>query len=193
MSEIIHPGGGVLYMKIGIHAEEPLEKIIARKRKEIEDEGFGMWGYGGNTCHPKTMVQPFARMFEERGEEIYLCMEEMDSKHYAERLRADQYSADGETWQDVRPRINVIGSRFALVIKSLETVELELALAQTQVAVGPSQGRAGDRYIQGRVDKACLEVIQPVQGTNLPEGTTKPIKLVAEIIKPYAVFLRTRS
>ena len=37
MSEIIHPGAGLLYMKVGTHAREGLEEIIARKRKEIDD------------------------------------------------------------------------------------------------------------------------------------------------------------
>ena len=190
MKEIIHPGAGVIYMKVGTHAKEPLEEIIARKRKEIEDEGFGMWGYGGNTCHPITMVQPFAKMFEERGEVIHLCMEPMVSKHFAEQIRADQYSADGQTWLDVPPGISPVGSRFALLINSLETVELELSLTQTQVAVGRSQGRTGDRYIQGQSDKACLEITGPIQGVEVPEDSRKQIKLVAGLIDPYAVFLR---
>ncbi len=193
MSNVIHPGAGVLYMKVGTHANEPLESIIDRKRKEIEDEGFGMWGYGGNTCHPTTMVQPFAKMFEERGEAIHLCMEEMDSRHFAEQIRADEYSADGQNWLEVPPGIKPLGSRFALLIRSLELVDLELSLAQTQVAVGRSQGRIGSEYIQGQSDKACLEVMPPAQGVELPGDSTKKIKLVADLMEPYAVFLRNRT
>ena len=58
MSKIIEPGSGLLYMKVGTHARETLEDIIRRKTKEIEDTGYAFWGYGGNTCHPRTMVQP---------------------------------------------------------------------------------------------------------------------------------------
>lgn len=190
MSVIIHPGAGILYMKVGTHAKEPLDEIIARKKEEIEKEGFGMWGYGGNTCHPITMVQPFARMFEERDEVVYLCMEEMDSKHRAEQIRADQYSPDGKNWQEIPLGIKVVGSRFALVIKTLELVDLELPLSQTRVAVGPTRGRVGNRYILGQVDKACFEIVNPAQGVELPEGDSKPISLAAELITPYAVFLR---
>jgi len=50
MSSILSPGQGVLYMKVGTHAQEPLEEIIKRKTKEIEDAGYAMWGYGGSTC-----------------------------------------------------------------------------------------------------------------------------------------------
>ena len=84
MSGIIKPGQGLLYMKVGTHARESLEDIIARKTKEIEDAGLAFWGYGGNTCHPQTMVQPFARKFERQGGVIYLCMQPMESKHFAD-------------------------------------------------------------------------------------------------------------
>jgi hypothetical protein len=36
-------------MKVGTHAQESLEDIIARKSKEIDDAGYAMWGYGGKT------------------------------------------------------------------------------------------------------------------------------------------------
>lgn len=190
MNEIIRPGAGILYMKVGTHAQESLDDIIARKKKEIEDEGFGMWGYGGNTCHPTTMVQPFARSFEEKGGEIFLCMEEMNSKHRAEPIRANQYSTDGVNWIDVPPGIKAVGSRYALLIGSLETVDLELPLNEARVAVGPSKGRIGNKYIQGQVDKACFEIIEPERGANEPLPPSKPIGLTAKLIKPYAVFLR---
>lgn len=192
MSEIIRPGAGILFMKVGVHAKEPLEEIIARKTKEIEDAGYAMWGYGGNTCHPRTMVQPFANTFEQRGQEIYLCMEEMDSKHYAEKIRAEQFSIDGLSWDDIPLSVNVIGSRYALVIKDLHHENIDLSLANTQVAVGNSQGLAGSRYIRGRVDKACLEVTDFIGEPPAPDEQKIHIGLVAELVKPYAVFLRNR-
>ncbi len=189
MNEVIHPGAGVLYMKIGTHAQETLADIIARKTKEIEDVGFGMWGYGGNTCHPASMVQPFAQAFAEKGEPIHLVMEEMNSRHFAEPLCAAEYSVDGRTWERIPEPIQVRGSRFALMIKNLRPVSLELPLAQTQVAVGPNMGKLGARYLLGQVDKACLEILQEPERSN--EATTpRPIRLVADLVNPYAVFLR---
>lgn len=190
LSDIIHPGAGLLFMKVGTHARETLEDIIARKTKEIEDAGFAMWGYGGNTCHPQTMVQPFARAYEKRGEAIYLCMHEMPSKHWAEPIRAEEYSEDGLSWKKVPAPINVKGSRYALVITSLTRREFELPLSSTRVAIGNCQGRAGDQYINGRVDKACLEVIAPPQ--KVPPKPAIQIGLVAEIRAPYAVYVRNK-
>ena len=189
MSEIIKPGAGVLFMKVGTHAQEKLEDIIRRKSREIEDTGYGMWGYGGNTCHPGSMVQPFAQRFAERGQTIHLIMEAMDSNHFAEPLSAAEFSADGRKWQEIPETIEVRGSRYALIIKSLHEVEFNLPLNQTRVPVGPSTGRFGSGYVNGRVDKACLEVLPESQGTSEPKAK-RPISLVAELKSPYAVFLR---
>ena len=75
MADILKRGQGLLYMKVGMHAQEGLEAIIERKTKEIEKAGHALWGYGGSTCHPQTMVQPFAKSYERRGSLIYLCMD----------------------------------------------------------------------------------------------------------------------
>jgi hypothetical protein len=190
MSSIIKPGSGILFMKVGTHAKEPLEAIIARKTREIEDAGFALWGYGGSTCHPQTMVQPFARSYERRGDIIYLCMQPMDSKHFAEQIRADEFSIDGINWEKIPDKISVLGSRYALSVKNLRRVEFDLPLAQTKVAVGNSIGAIGSRYISGRVDKACLEVIEP--DSSAQDGPRLPIRLVAELVKPFAVYVRTR-
>src|SRR5258708_39559717 len=101
MTEQFAEGDSVLFMKIGIHANEPLEEIISRKKKEIEETGFGMWGYGGNTCHPATMVQPFAREASSRGRVIKLWMHEMKSNHRADPVRAAMYSSDDIEYTEI--------------------------------------------------------------------------------------------
>ncbi|MGH9915867.1 MAG: hypothetical protein ACRD63_11345 [Pyrinomonadaceae bacterium] len=186
MSDIFDEGSAILYMKVGTHAQEPLADIIARKRAEIENAGFAMWGYGGNTCHPTTMVQPFARTHETTSRPILLCMQPMESKHFAEPLRAEQFSSDGISWKFIHESINVLGSRYALCIKTLKQVDASLCLGSTRVALGNSKGKLGSSYVKGRVDKACLEVIE--HGSD--DAEVRPIKLVAELVQPYAVFLR---
>jgi len=184
----------VLYMKVGTHANEPLDEIIARKQAEIDATGFSLWGYGGSTCHPTTMVQPFARDFELRGEAIHLVMHPMVSNHFAVTARAEEMSIDGREWQQIPDAINVLGSRYALAITDLQQVEFALPLAQTRVAVGNSRGRRGDEYIQGRVDKAVLEIIgDSLDGQDVEKGTqpAEEIGLVAELVDPFAVFVRT--
>ncbi|MFZ0980715.1 MAG: hypothetical protein WAN23_15040 [Candidatus Acidiferrales bacterium] len=190
MALILKPGQGLIYMKVGTHAQEPLDEIIARKTKEIEDAGFGLWGYGGNTCHPETMVQPFARNFEQRGGIIYLCMHEMNSKHFAEQVRAAEFSVDGTTWEKIDPSINVLGSRFALVVKNLRKEKFDLPLSRTRVALGNSMGSAGSKYISGRVDKACLEIAGGPSKNEETDPESVQIDLVAELISPYAVYVR---
>ena len=190
MSDIVRPGEGLLFMKIGTHAQEDLSSIIARKSEEIKAAGFGMWGYGGNTCHPTSMVQPFAHMFAERGRTIHLCMEEMASSHIAEPLCAAEFSVDGVRWEEIPDAIQVLGSKYALIIDQLHHEAFTLPLDQTRVPVGPSTGRLGSRYVQGRVDKACLEVLDRPEIRNEAPPREIPIGLVARLVDPYAVFLR---
>ena len=190
MSDIIRPGQGILFMKVGVHAKEPLEDIILRKTKEIDDAGFALWGYGGNTCHPATMVQPFAKDHAGKGEPIFLCMQEMVSNHFADQVRAAEFSVDGVRWQEVPKEINVLGSRYALAIKSLRREEFELPLDKARVAVGNSKGRLGSKYIAGRVDKACLDITNDVEAPGGPNAPTIRISLVAELCDPFAVFLK---
>jgi hypothetical protein len=190
VSDIIKPGAGVLYMKVGTHANEPLDAIIERKQAEIDAAGFALWGYGGNTCHPTTMVQPFARDFELRGETIHLVMHPMVSNHFAVTARAEEMSKDGQAWTPIPDPINVLGSRYALAIATLEPVEFALSLSQTRVALGNSRGRRGDEYIQGRVDKAVFEVVDEPTDDDGVEREAEQIGLVAELVEPFAVFVR---
>lgn len=185
MVEHFDPGDAVLFMKVGTHAKEPLADIIARKQREIDDSGFAMWGYGGNTCHPRTMVQPFATAHNDPARPIRLVMEPMASNHFADQVRAEEYSIGGVTWTPIPEPINVLGSRYALCIQNLRLVDVDLNLGGTRVAVGNGRGREGAAYVQGRVDKACLEVVAD-------GGTDRIVKigLVADIIDPFAVFLR---
>lgn len=187
--EILKPGAGILFMKIGTHANEGLSEIIARKSEEIKRTGYGMWGYGGNTCHPTSMVQPFARTFSQEGRPIHLCMEEMNSKHFGEGCAAE-YSVDGIKWETIPETIEVRGSRYALVINGLHEEEFVLPLNRTRVPVGPSTGRLGSRYINGRVDKACLEMLEGPELPNDAEARNIQVNLVATLQDPFAVFLR---
>jgi hypothetical protein len=190
MTEIVRPGAGLLFMKVGTHARENLSEIIARKRLEISEAGYGLWGYGGNTCHPLTMVQPFARDFVRRDGVIYLCMQPMASSHFAIPKRATEYSADGIKWGEIPLPINVLGSRYALAIGDLEVEEFDLQLSRTKVAIGNSMGRRGDQYIKGRVDKGCLEVTDEPVEINAENSPSVQIGLVARLVEPYAVLLR---
>jgi len=184
----IKAGAGVLFMKVGTHAKETLDDIIARKKKEIEDTGFAFWGYGGNTCHPQTMVQPFAKSFERKGDKVYLLMHQMNSKHFADQVRAAQYSLDGIKWEAIPDSINVLGSRYALVLKDLRAQEFDFPLEAAKVALGVSMGTPASKYIRGRVDKACLEIApELVPGI---AGPTIKIGLTAELLDPYAVYVR---
>lgn len=185
MTNQIGVGDAIVYMKVGMHARESLEDILVRKQAEIDRVGFGMWGYGGPTCHPRRMVQPFAAERAAAGQVIRLVMEPVKSHHARTPDRAGEYSLDQKTWREIPTGINVLGSRFALCITNLRETDEELPLDATAVAAGPSKGKAGSKYIQGQVDKACLTVVPPTG-----HGRVAPIKLEADLVEPWAVFVR---
>jgi len=189
MAYVPQPGSGLIFMKVGTHAKEPLEDILARKQRELSDAGVSFWGYGGGTCHPTTKVQPFVSRLAEQGQQVFLCMQKMTSNHFAEQVRAQEYSVDGIKWEKVPDGVNVLGSRFALVVKSLDVTDFDLSLARTRVGVGLQEGRPGVEYIRGHVDKACLIMTDEAAGLPANDKVLK-ISLAAELEKPYAVILR---
>ena len=117
-------------------------------------------------------------------------MQAMDLEHDAPPVRAHEYSIDGVKSQEIPEYMNVLGSRYALMIKSLREEDHILKLHETRVAVGPNAGRVGSRYIKGRIDKACLLVDEKPELANEIETSDVDINLVAELVDPYLVFLR---
>ena len=181
---------GLIFMKVGLHAQESIEDIIKRKQQESEEAGSIFWGYGGNTCHPLTMVQPFAKEVERSGNQILIVMQKMNSKHAAPPEIAKHYSDDGVDWQPIPQGIEVRGSRYALVLDELRVEEFDLDLGELQVGVGPSRGRKADKYLVGQADKGCFLYANRESPILQEEQSLKRIGLVASVKAPYAVFLK---
>ena len=181
---------GLIFMKVGLHAQENIEDIVKRKRQEFEETGSIFWGYGGNTCHPLTMVQPFAQEVEASGNEVLIVMQKINSKHAAPPEIAKQYSDDGVNWQPIPKGIEVRGSRFALILDELSINEFDLDLGELEVGVGRSRGRRADQYLIGQADKGCFLYKPQEPRVSQDEQIVKHIELVARVKEPYAVLLK---
>ncbi|MDO9394449.1 MAG: hypothetical protein Q7T42_10810 [Methylotenera sp.] len=190
MPAITQPGQGVIFMKVGLHAQETIEDIIVRKQKEFDEAGVIFWGYGGNSCYPNTMVQPFVKEMEKNGNQVLLIMHKMNSKHEAPPELAKEYSEDGVTWQPVPNGVEVRGSRFAMVLDELKIEEYDINLKDYEVGVGRSRGKNASQYITGQSDKGCFLYQPPAIPIPPEERIIKNIGLVARIKAPYAVFLK---
>ncbi len=181
---------GILFMKVGVHDGEPFEEILERKRNEISNAGVSFWGYGGSTCHPLQQVQPFAKLKIEERENIYLVMEQIHSNHPPTNHIASLYSSNGRDWTPIPDGIEVRGSRYAVVINEILDGDLDIDLSHYKVAYGPSSGKNASDYIQGRVDKGCIDKIKvPQIGFTIP-STIKKISHYGRIVDPFAVFVK---
>jgi len=179
----------LIFMKVGVHARESLESILERKQQEYRDAGSIFWGYGGNTCHPLRMVQPFAIEQAKEGRDVILVMEEIESNHQEPPARSERYQDDGVTWKTMPSGINVLGSKFALVLDQLQFGEMDLNLRQAKVAIGPTRGRMAHEYIRHRVDKGCLNYDPATPIDEILEKDIHRIKLYAKLKPPYAVIM----
>ena len=113
------------------------------------------WGYGGNSCHPVSRVQPFARLAIREQGNVLLVMEPINSNADPDIVPAID-SRDGVSWERIPKGINVLGSRYALVLSEIRPGELEVKLNGFEVATGPSTGKPAEAYLQGRIDKGCF-------------------------------------
>jgi hypothetical protein len=176
----------VILMKVGVHGGEGFSDIIARKQSEERTEGRFLWGYGGSLCHPITQVAPFVQRAVSSGSDVWLVMIPTRSRHTNVGQIASDASPDGQSWVPISSGHRVASSKFALVCTGLEDLEEPLDAGMYEVAVGASQGRPVESYLQGRVDKACAERSQgDWRGSFL-----LPTVFRARLTHPYAVFLR---
>jgi hypothetical protein len=176
----------ILFMKIGFHADEDLESIIARKRREQEESGMIFWGYGGVACHPTKQVLPFVYEAIFNNRLPYLAMSVTQSRFAGPAKCAKEYSTDGKSWLPLPAGVTVKGSKYAVICKNLEPIQKQIDLSMYGVSVGPSRGKALSDYLKYRVDKACATLSdEPLPSTKLTD-----ISYVAEIVNPYSVFLR---
>lgn len=174
-------------MKVGFHVDESLESIITRKQTEERTHGKIFWGYGGTLCHPVNKVHPFIRETKRRKLRPILVLSVTSSKFVTTRTVAGEYSVNGEIWYPVPPGICVSGSRYAIVCKNLRQFDKEIDLSMYVLATGPKKGISLADYIRSRVDKACAFMCET---PNVDEKNIIKVSYVAEIVEPYAVFVR---
>ena len=187
-----NPPDRFLFMKVGNHAGETWEQILQRKRREFEAAGRIFWGYGGTTCHPVGMVQPFARLSLQEAGGIALVMEAIDSRADPDIVPATEYSTDGIAWEPMPAGVQVTGSRYALVLDEIKDADLLVNLNEYEVALGPSAGKAAEAYLQGHIDKGCFvkskEARRPAEGK--PRRLTRRATFTAGLQQPFGVLLR---
>ncbi len=178
-----------IFMKVGNHAGETFEQILQRKNQEKKNAGKIFWGYGGPTLHPLSQVQPFARAEKSQSGIIYILMETIESNADPDILPATHYSADGINWEEIPEGVDVLGSRYALIMDEIKPVDISFHPEEFIIAIGPSREKIASEYLRGHVDKACLTI-----AGSAPQATgdikVREARYAAELLEPYAVLLK---
>lgn len=177
-----------VFMKVGEHARESFNDILKRKKEEYKNTGKIFWGYGGTTLHPTKTVQPFMKTYQTKSG-IHLLMQVVKSNADPDLLPAQEYSVDGTNWLQIPDGINVLGSRYALVLGEIKPDSLKFTLDQYEVAEGRSKGKLASDYLKGRIDKGCFIKSAEAENSNNSDSFSM-IQYTAKIVDPYAVFLR---
>ncbi len=183
MEVVNHPH--IVVMKVGIHAREALSAIVRRKQIEENRAGFALWGYGGVLCHPLSQILPFVASLP-TDKHVVVCMMFTPSRNLLAPEPAREMSQDGRAWTQIPPHCQVTGSRYALVFRNLRTCKKRIDLGSYAVAVGPSRGVNLANYLRHRIDKACAVYDRSAT----PTGRPSEIVLTANLVFPYAVFVR---
>ena len=150
----------IIFMKYGFHASEKGYAIIERKLAEEKACGMTMWGYGGTICHPLNQVQPFLTENYNAGEKTYLVLSRIETTWRGATSKAQFFSEDRNDWIPIPDEINVLGSKYALICRRFERVEIELNLFDYKVPLGKSAGSYLADYIVGHVTKGCGRLSQ---------------------------------
>ena len=177
-----------IFMRVGHHAGEELDTILARKQRELRAAGQIFWGYGGPTLHPTKAVQPFVKLWEADEGAMRVLMATTDSRADRNIFSAREFSIDGNIWKPLPSSAVVTGAKYALVLGEIEPVTLNLDLRRFEVGIGRSRGRNAASYIRGRVDKGCLVATQQPDAERVRRQVS--IALQARLLAPYAVMVR---
>ena len=136
------------------------------------------------------MVQPFARLAVQEYGDIQLVMMPINSRAAPDIVPAKEYSTDGINWLPIPDGIQVTGSRYALILDEIKPGDLEVTLAEYEVALGPSTGKAAELYLQGHIDKGCFTRSRASRVETVQKSTVRKIGFRAHLKDPFAVLLR---
>ena len=170
----------IIIMKYGVHAGEKVDDIMSRKIKEIKNNGFCFFGYGGSFIHPTNQVQPFCK-----DKDVYLLLTRTKSNYTKNTSKSLYYSVDKNEYLEIPNSINVYGSKYALVLDELIKYDKDINLCEYEVGIGNSKGKTLSEYFRYRVDKACA-----VYKGKSSNKKIIHIDYIAKLKYPYSVFVK---
>jgi len=178
----------IIYMPCGIHANESIESIVKRKVKEIKKNGYMFFGYSGFLLHPHSQLVPFAKENKRKKEKTYLLISSTTENFQGITETAKDYSINKYEWFDIPKNINILGSKYAIVCKSIKSCDFEIDLNDYIIARGKHKKQRFAEIYSDKLDRICGEY-NPKDKKETNKKTVH-IDYIAEITEPYAVFVK---
>jgi len=175
-------------MKAGPHSGDTLEKIINFKLDEQLVAGWFYWGYSGSLCHPKR-VGAFIQDSANKNLGVNLVLASTTS-HYNPSYfkKAEEISKDSKTWHSIPSYVNLWNCRYALLCEGLKKINAKIRLDDYVLATGASKGQTLDRYIRGRVSKAC-GFLKTANSRRISHPELQ-VQYCAKLVSPYCIYVR---
>jgi len=189
MNELHKQLQNIIVMKVGPHSDMSLLEIISSKKAEETIHAVHYWGYSGVFCQPKP-VQEFCCNSAQAGVEPKLVLIETKSAYSSKSVGVvHEYSIDGINFTPFQAPVQLQGAHFSFVSRNLREVD-GFSLDYYTVVGGKNDGKLLSQHIRYRVNKSFATAYIPGTLDADRNPTNKSIVWVADLVFPYAIWLR---
>ena len=171
----------IIVMKVGPHSNMSLDEIIDSKNNEEILNNVHYWGYSGVFCRPKQ-VQEFCKKSVLNNHTPKLILIETKSSYNSDIGFINEYSVDNINYIKFKNPVQLQGAQFSFVTKNLRKYD-KFKLDDFVVVGGKNNGKPLSKHLVYRVNKCFGKY-------NSNSNSTELSVLVADLVEPYAVWLK---
>lgn len=178
---------------VGIHANEEIAHIFARKIEEIRRSGKTYWAYRSAMANPKT-VQEFGFMAADEKSTVDCLFIEASSPRATKPTKGSEkalsLSLNKESWNKIPDNNLITGSgrsSFALVLDKIDLIE-KTSVDLWEYSRKDNPGKA-IRLMLGNSTICCVKDSSEKDGSKM-KSRYRRLLAIGRLARPYAVWLK---
>lgn len=175
----------------GPHIDEQIDGIVERKQRDIEQFGWCLWSYGGirGPAHPTTQVRPLAERYS--NSDVLPLLMPIKGKAWPVGQRFTGYRVEpgGDVIALPDGMSPVTGGRgaWAFYLTDLRRTDDTIDVGAYVMPFGKDGAVPLPQYLRGSHGRACSA--RAPDGSTAPVADIRTVDLIAELGRPFAVFL----